>query len=590
MELRILESQTFYSALITACSNIVDQREKLNAINLFPVADGDTGDNMAATAMAVIHYSSPTETLAGTLKSVSNAAISGARGNSGMIFSQFFNGLADYLPDTEKLTTKHFAELIGKTVQSVRAAILNPVEGTILTAMDRWSESCSQLAEQYDCFIKLLQHSLKKTDEAVKSTAQTLDILREANVVDAGALGFYHFVHGFADYLANPRALPENKAEIPLDETEEHAIHHGERPRNRFCTEAMINAENIDKQALARTLEAFGDSIVLSGNQNLCRFHIHSNQPTDIFSAISALGQITQPKVDDMLRQFQVSHEKKHSIALVTDSSANLPHHLLDDYQIHLIPLHIYLDEHHLLDHYCVEKNNLYEALASLKTYPTTSLPNPARVKEKLNHLSKHYDHVIVVSLSQALSGTHDCIVKSAEDYPNVHVINSKQTAGSQGLLLQYIAQLIEQGQNIDAIKKAIHERIAKTHMFVLVDQFDSLIRSGRISKTGGRIAQFAHLKPILTLDENGKAKICDKAFSQHKGLSKIVSIVEAMRQNHRLLSYNIIHAGVPDKAEQFAELTTEAFGMPPEYIDTASSVIGLHTGKGCIALSVMMD
>ncbi len=589
MELRILESQTFYSALITACNHLVSQREHLNAINLFPVADGDTGDNMAATALAVIQYSAPQPSLTETLKSISNAAISGARGNSGMIFSQFFNGLADCLPSNEQLNTRAFAALISQSIKSVRAAILNPVEGTIITAMDRWSESCASLAESQHCFIKLLQHSLQYIDEAVQSTSKTLEVLREANVVDAGALGFYHFVSGFADYLANPQQV------IPVHETirlevSDHQFEQGCQPEHRYCTEAMISAEGIDKSKLAKTLEAFGDSIVLSGNHNVCRFHIHSNKPSDVFSAIHDLGDITQPKIDDMLRQFEVIHKRKQSIALVTDSSANIPQDLLDHHQIHLIPLHLYFDDHHLLDHYCVNKETLYDKLAALKKYPTTSLPNPSRVKEKLNLLAKHYDHVLVISLSQALSGTHDVFVKASQEAENIHVINSKHTAGSQGLLVHHAAQLIEQGLAIEEIKQTITAKISKTHLFVLVNQFDSLIRSGRISKTSGRIAQLAHLKPIATLDKEGKVAICDKAFSQHKGLTKLVTLVDNLKKEQPLLSYNIIHAGIPEKAQQFAELTTEAFGMAPEYIDTVSSVIGLHSGKGCIALSVMLQ
>jgi len=589
MEIRHLDAVTVHSAFITACDFIITHRENLNAINLFPVADGDTGDNMSATALSVIHHSSPKPTLKETFQSLANSALLGARGNSGMIFSQFFNGLTETPIQSEQINTSTFAELISKASKSVRSAILHPVEGTIITVIDAWSASMSRLAQELPCFKKLITQTLIEVDQALQSTSNTLPVLKEAHVVDAGALGFYHFISGFADYLMNPRVIEKNQIHLDCTEPHHDIPSNGAPPDQRYCTEIMLSGESIDRVQIAQQLEQYGDCVVSSGNDKLCRFHLHCNNPAEVFQSLLGAGTITQAKAQDMLRQFQMIHARKYPIALVTDSTADIPQAWLDEYQIHIIQLNMHLDNHHLLDRICVDQDSFYESLSTLKTYPTTSFPSPAILEEQISHLSSHYEQVLILPISQALSGTHDAIAKASESFANVHVMNTRLTSGGLGFLLTQAAEQISEGLSIDEIKEVISRKISKINTYVYVDQFDSLIRCGRINKIGGMLAQFAHLKPIISLNNLGKAVIFDKAFSETKGLSKIVGHVNHMRENQVLDSYCIVHAGVPEKAKEFAKMTTEAFGQPPAFIEHASTALGLHAGKGCVGLVTLM-
>lgn len=590
MEIHHLDANTLHSAFITACDSIISNREHLNAINLFPVADGDTGDNMSATALAVIHHSSSKPTLSATFQSLANSALMGARGNSGMIFSQFFNGLTETPLSTENLDTKTFAELITKASRSVRSAILHPVEGTIITVIDAWSVSVSKLAKEFNCFKKLINLTLSEVHQALQSTANTLPILKSAQVVDAGALGFYHFIQGFADYLTNPRALDKSKITTECNEPHHELPQDGLPPTQRYCTEITLSGESVDRISIATQLEQFGDSVVSSGNAHLCRFHLHCNQPADVFESLFDKATITHSKAEDMLRQFQMLHQRKHSIALVTDSSADIPQSLLDDHQIHIIQLNIHLDGHHLIDRICVNQSRFYEHLSTLKSYPKTSFSSPSVIEEQIKHLAAHYDQILIITLSQALSGTHDAIAKAASRFNNTHVVNSRSASGGLGLLVLHAAKLIAAGWSISEIKDEIDVKIPKTNLLIYVNNFESLIRSGRISKIGGRIAQLAHVKPIIHVDEEGKAAMFDKAFSETKALSKIIGQVELLRQTQTLDSYGIVHAGEPEKALEFAKMTAEAFGQEPVFVEYASTAIGLHAGKGCIALAYSMS
>lgn len=590
MALLHLDAGLLHSAVIKACRNLMAQRINLNAINVFPVADGDTGDNMAATARAIVNYAQAQADIVATCKSLANAGIMGARGNSGMIFSQFFNGMLEALPSSNQLDTRQFAEMMRQAAISVRAAIANPVEGTILSVMDAWSASLLLHAANINCFIQLFTVSLKESEQALQQTQNSLAILREAQVVDAGAQGFQFFIQGFADFLANPNSLEEETPVINEDVHQHELPAFGEPPLMRYCTEAVLQGEHIDKDQLRECLLQRGDSIVLTANQQLSRLHVHCNQPWEVFNALRDLGQIQYPKVDDMRRQYEVLHARKYPIALVTDSSANIPQELIDHYQIHFIALNVHFDEHDLLDKYSFDSSNFYDSLAQLKTYPRTSFPAPAIIADKINHLSQQYEQVLVISVAQALSGAHDAMVKIAAQHNNVHVINSRHVAGSQGLLVDYAAQLIADGQPIEAIKTALIDKVGKTHLLVMVDQFDSMIRSGRVGRLKGMFAQFSGIKPIISLDREGRGMVIDKAFSETKSLAKIVRMVQELSEETPLLKYCIIHAGAPDKATEFAEMTTETFGQPPAFIEPVSTAIGLHAGKGCIAIAAMMQ
>lgn len=588
MALQHLNAGLFHSAVKHACFTLIQQRESLNAINLFPVADGDTGDNMAATAKAIMTRATEQSTLDATCKSIADAGIMGARGNSGMIFSQFFNGLMDNSELPSEIDTRQFANMIANASASVRAAIANPMEGTILTVMDVWAKALQQQAQMTDCFNALMDLTVNGLETALQSTANTLEVLRKADVVDAGALGFTIFVKGFSEYLANPEEIVDK---IELLDCEPH---HDEQPvcgcppLTRYCTEALLVGDTIDKAAITHAIQDKGDSIVLTANSRMCRLHLHCNEPWHVFSSLQSMGKIQYPKVDDMLRQYEIIHQRKYPIALVTDTAANIPSDVADHYQIHFISINVHIDGHDLLDRYCLDTNDFYGRLENAPVYPTTSFPSLTLIEDKIRHLSQHYEQVLVLSVAKVLSGTHDAIAKVAKNFNNVHVIDTHQVSGSQGLLLNHAAELIADGYPIETIKQIITDKIPKTRLFVMVDQFDSLVRSGRVSKFKGKLAQFSGVKPIVTLDEDGRGMICDKAFSETKALGKLVSMVTSLSEGKGLENYCIVHAGVPEKAWEFAIMTKEAFGYEPAFIEPATTSIGLHAGKGCVALAAM--
>lgn len=591
MPLTELNKNQLHQAILAGCQSLMNQKEILNQINVFPIADGDTGDNMASTANAIIKFSSVHDTLKLTMNSVADASILGARGNSGIIFSQFFNAWAEAISIEKHLTMDCFSQLLLKSAYQVRSAIPNPVDGTLLTLIEAWASFTRERVDT-DCFDIAIPQLLPLLEKEVQQTASTLPVLKELNLVDAGALGFYYFITGFSYSLQHPEKELRVDENTLLMKAGHSAIPSSKMPEYRYCTEAVIKATSIDAQKLTSQLETHGDCALVASNERLCHIHVHTNEPHKLFAALMSDFTVQYPKIDDMFRQFQTHHHRQHSIALLTDSSADIPQSLLDEYQIHQISLNIHLDEHQLLDRYCLDSNDFYNRLKHLKTYPKTSYPTPALIRDKIELLANHYDHVIAISLSKRMSGIYEHLKTAAENKANVTVIDSKTNSAAHGLLLHYAGKLIRSGMSIDQTINAVRNAIETTYIFVIVDQFDSMLRSGRLNKFKARIAEFVKVKPIISIDTEGKGFVCGQSFSLEAAFEKIINMINTKekKENLTLQEYAIVHAGAQEKAIEFSTITTARFNKSPEYIDSVSLAIGLHAGQGCIALAVRMS
>ncbi|STX48279.1 DAK2 domain protein [Legionella hackeliae] len=362
MALDKLDCEQFHRAIVVGCHWVIDRKMELNSINVFPVADGDTGDNMASLANAIIHFSQPKSTLKETSKSIADAGTMGARGNSGIILAQFFNSLAENMSSIPYLEFDYFSSILQTIVTEVENRIPNPVEGTILTLIKQWAIYAKQAKSERSfelAMVKMLPPLLLE----VQKTTQMLPSLKKSNVVDAGALGFYYLLEGFTQFLQNPTIETNQKLNNSLSNLKlEHSFSSNFQTKHRYCTEAVLKAASLDDKAILNFLMQNGDCALVTGNKDICRFHVHTENPQLIFSHLSQQYTILYPKVDDMQRQFEMNHAPKKNIALVSDSSADLSQQLIDKHQIHLIPINIQMGQHQLLDKYCFEEDNFMQA------------------------------------------------------------------------------------------------------------------------------------------------------------------------------------------------------------------------------------
>ncbi len=302
IQLRELDGSQLYYSIIAGAQRIFDHQKILNKINVFPVADADTGTNLASTMRSIVDAKIPIENLKQTATAIADAALSGARGNSGIIFAQFLYGFSNEIKADGKIDVQSFAESMKRAVTYAYEAIANPVEGTILTVIKDWAEYLYALKDIIDDFIKILIEAYNKAVESLSETTQKLEVLARANVVDAGAKGFVYFLEGILDFFTKGDGIIV-KAESEEDtQTIEVADLH-EEITFRFCTEAMISGGNLDKKLIREQLQNCGDSMVIAGSPRKMRVHIHTDHPAEVFSKLSRFGDITYQKVDDMVMQ-----------------------------------------------------------------------------------------------------------------------------------------------------------------------------------------------------------------------------------------------------------------------------------------------
>ncbi len=202
MKVYYLNGKRVYYAIMAGARKVSHQRHHLNEINVFPVADGDTGNNLSLTLNHILEEVNPQSAANQTFESIAAASLTGARGNSGVILAQFLNGLAEEVKPHKEISTDVFGESLIRSVPYAYESMANPVEGTMLTVLKEWAESFYELGKKSNDFGEVLTKSLDRARESLKNTPEKLEVLKKASVVDSGAQGLVHFLEGIAEALS----------------------------------------------------------------------------------------------------------------------------------------------------------------------------------------------------------------------------------------------------------------------------------------------------------------------------------------------------------------------------------------------------
>jgi uncharacterized protein len=267
-------------------------RQRIDDLNVYPVPDGDTGTNMTETARTVVAALERGET------DVVRTSLMGARGNSGVILSQFVRGVVEALPDGSVDTPALAAALRGAS-DAGYAAVRNPQEGTMLTVARALAEKAEELAAAgvppADALAELVGHG----EEALARTQEQLDVLRRAGVVDAGAAGLVEILRGIAAQVRG-EPLPESAATtgpLPLD-----AVHQ-ELSRYRYCTSFFVEGKDVDPGSLEAELSALGDSLLVVGAPGAVKVHVHTDEPGRALGLATAVGELEEIDIKNMHTQ-----------------------------------------------------------------------------------------------------------------------------------------------------------------------------------------------------------------------------------------------------------------------------------------------
>jgi DegV family protein with EDD domain len=592
---RTLDGEQLYASFSVGLVAVRARQDYLNRINVFPVADGDTGTNIVATLTFALETADVAGAAGETASSIAEAALVGARGNSGIIFAQFLSGFAEEIADARRVSA---ASLVAAAAMGSRRgydAVAVPKEGTILSVMRDWSDSLCRAASGCESIGELLRRAAPALTTSLERTRDTLPELATAGVVDAGASGFVEFWTGvgrFVDGAAAAPPLPEG-ARVPLPLGDALDLHEVGGVRFRYCTEALLAAERVDGKALRQRLEPLGDSVIVAGGGSRVRVHIHTDEPARAFATLSEVGRVVQQKVDDMRLQYEVAHARRFSIAIVTDSVCDLPRELLDRYQIQVVPLHLRIDEREYLDGLTIEPGLFFDLAERARAFPSSSQPSGELFARLFAHLSTYYEGIVAIHTSGQLSGTVAASARAAATLPGgerISVVDSRHLSASLGLIVLRAAEAVAAGASRDQVVRDLETYARKAEILVSVRTLRYMVSGGRVKPVAGALGKVLNLKPIVSLDAEGRSILYGRAFSVRRNVEKIVEMIVRRHAESPLRCYAVVHGHDPVAADHLSARLERALGLPPLFVEEISAVVALNAGRGAVAVATMAE
>jgi DAK2 domain fusion protein YloV len=292
--------------VINASNRLEDEKEYVNSLNVFPVPDGDTGTNMSMTFKAAVQEieSMSTQSIGEISQKLARGALMGARGNSGVILSQIFRGIGKGLEGIEEATSEEFAKSILEGAVFAYKAVMRPTEGTILTIIKAAGESA--VNNPVANVVTLMAQVCKDSEIMLNKTPDMLPALKQAKVVDAGGMGLLILFKGMYEALKNNMEVTVNTSDKQSNKSETIPSLAGDMPTDikfGYCTELLLISEDVDTNELKNYLEKLGDSLVVVGQDEFVKIHIHTNDPGLVLSKAVTLGELSKIKIENMREQ-----------------------------------------------------------------------------------------------------------------------------------------------------------------------------------------------------------------------------------------------------------------------------------------------
>ena len=317
MKYQKINGHDFYNMVVNASNRLLEESDFVNALNVFPVPDGDTGTNMSMTFKAAVKEieNLNSESIGETSKILAKGALMGARGNSGVILSQILRGISKGLEGKTEVDGKELAVAFEEGSKAAYKAVMRPTEGTILSVIRAAAESVTNVEERN--IIAVMETVVTNAKIMLDKTPDLLPALKKAKVVDSGGMGLYIILQGMLDALKN-----DIKAEIKdvavksagatgAASTEDVDIKFG------YCTEFIILGDAAKSKEFQDKIESLGDSMIVVGYEDVIKVHIHTNDPGKVLSNAVQYGELSKIKIDNM------REEHREVLALKNEEAAS---------------------------------------------------------------------------------------------------------------------------------------------------------------------------------------------------------------------------------------------------------------------------
>ena len=455
---------------------------------------------------------------------------------------------------------------------------------------NRAKELSNEGCEDYIYFVKGI---FKEAELSLKATKTILKILKKSDVVDSGALGFVLLIQGVLNVIERGKGgrIQTTHLDISyeLDKIESLNKDIDFKIENKFCTECVVKGKNINRPELKLKIKDFGDSMVMAGSAQHVKIHIHTNEPAKFFKMCNVYGKVFDKKVDDMTKQEKsIHHHGASSIAIVTDSTADLPEEYLKEVQ--LVPVKYSFGRQQHIDRVTQTIEEFYEQMSIDPNHPKTSQPTPRDFIKMYNFVSSHYNNIISIHLSNKLSGTFQSAVNGAKgiNTQNLDVINSNSASVGLGLLVMYAVELKQEGKSYNQIVDSINQMRSKTRIFLYLDDLTYVVRGGRLPSKVKMIANLFRFRPILTANKIGKLKAAGILFGRSNIIAKFTRFLGKKIKTNRKYRILIAHANCKEKGIALEKQILEKYSnISKSHLLDLGNGLGCHAGPGALTIGL---
>jgi hypothetical protein len=413
-------------------------------------------------------------------------------------------------------------------------------------------------------------------------------------VVDAGGKGFVRMLEGVVRYIDGDPILAVTPSEIEAYAPAAQVEIVAERDF-QYCTEVLVRGEQLPPANEVRAaMHTFGGSVVVASTGDILKIHVHTDRPEAVFSYAARWGRVETTKADDMRAQHRrLAHPERRAVAVVADSSADLPDPVLDRHRIALVPLQVVFGDESFRDRVELKPEDFYRRLREARDLPTTSQPSPADFVRVFRDARAEADEVVAVLLSGGLSGTFTSAQAAVRTggVSGVHLVDSRSASLGLGMLALRGAELAESGWSGSAISRELERVRGRSGMLLTVDRYDNLLRSGRVSRGKAWLAGMLDLKPILSLDASGRVIPVDRIRGRDQVVPRVLALLDRrLTPRPKVIRFGVAHAQAPDMAERVRNALVAAYQPRDCFVTLATGVLATHVGPGAWAVFYQVE
>jgi DegV family protein with EDD domain len=409
-------------------------------------------------------------------------------------------------------------------------------------------------------------------------------------VVDAGAKGFVGMLEGTLRYIEG-RPLHAGEGDGEAAATPEPGARPAGAPggtgipadpgEGRYCTQVSLRGEDLpDSESIRARLDGVGTSLVVVRAADVARVHVHADDPDDVLERLSALGTVVSRQVEDTR-----SPRRTRRVAVVTDSSADLPREWAMEQGVRVVPLQVVVGDRSYRDGVDLGPSELLEVLRDPEApVPTTSQAAPGEFADAYRGaLEEGAEEVLAVVLSGAVSGTHESALTGARQVADgrVEVVDSRTGSVALGLMVIRAVELLDAGRDLDEVRDELERIRDRSGFFFTVRDLEGLLRSGRVSRGKAWLGDLLGLRPLLTVDDEGRIVPCGRVRSREAALEEMLERVDGALPGHDRYRLGVVHAGLPDFAGRVERELRERYDPVEVHSQPLTAVIAAHVGAG---------